>query len=119
MVAVVNGALLQIIMCARVLYGMSKRQMLPALFSRVHPRTRTPHVATVLVGVCVMIFALTLPLVTLAKITSTAILGVFSLVNASLLRLNWRAREKATWQIVLPLLGMGICIAFIIVQLLV
>ena len=119
MVAVVNGALLQIIMCARVLYGMSKRQMLPALFSRVHPRTRTPHVATVLVGVCVMIFALTLPLVTLAKITSTAILGVFSLVNASLLRLNWRAREKTTWQIVLPLLGMGICIAFIIVQLLV
>lgn len=66
-----------------------------------------------------MIFALTLPLVTLAKITSTAILGVFSLVNASLLRLNWREPEKTFWQIVLPTTGLCICIAFIILQLLV
>ena len=118
-VAVVNGALLQIIMSARVLYGMSRHQMLPAIFSRVHPRTRTPHIATALVAISVIIFALALPLVTLAKITSTAILGVFSLVNAALLRLNWQAREKTIWQIVLPSLGMSICIAFIIVQLLV
>ncbi len=119
LVAVINGALLQIIMCARVLYGMGKQHMLPGLFSRVHPRTRTPHIATLLVGICVMIFALTLPLVTLAKITSTAILGVFSLVNASLLRLNWRAPEKTVWQIVLPTTGTCICIAFIVLQLLV
>lgn len=119
LVALINGALLQIIMCARVLYGMSKRHMLPGLFSRVHPRTRTPHIATILVGICVMVFALTLPLVTLAKITSTAILGVFTLVNASLLKLSWRAREKTVAQIVLPTLGMVICISFIILQLLV
>lgn len=119
LVAVINGALLQIIMCARVLYGMGKRAMLPAVFARVHPRTQTPVFATVLVGICVLLFALTLPLATLAKITSTLILGVFTLINAALLTLNWRSHQRALTELSLPAIGMFICIIFVILQFLV
>lgn len=115
-VAVINGALLQIIMCSRVLYGMGKRAMLPAVFGQVHPQSQTPVFATLLVGSCVMIFALTLPLVTLAKITSTLILGVFSLVNAALLTLNWRGHQRALNELALPAVGMFICIIFVVLQ---
>ncbi len=119
LVAVVNGALLQIIMCARVLYGMGKRQMVPAVLASVHSGTQTPVLATLLVGMLVLIFALTLPLVTLAKMTSTMILGVFTLVNGALLTLNWRTGHRGTIELLLPATGVLICLIFIIVQLLV
>ena len=116
LVAVVNGALLQIIMCARVLYGMSKRGMINKRLARVHPGTQTPVLATILIGVCVLAFALTLPLVTLAKITSTLILGVFTLVNAALVNLNWKDGRRTLSELSLPGAGTLICIVFIIVQ---
>ncbi len=119
LVAVINGALLQIMMCARVLYGMSKRAMLPRVFAQVHERTQTPVIATLLVGICVLTFALILPLVTLAKITSTLILGVFTLVNAALLTLNWRTEQRTLSQISIPAIGMVICIIFILLQFLI
>ena len=119
LVAVVNGALLQIIMCARVLYGMGKRNMVPRPLARVHGGTQTPVLATILVGACVLIFALTLPLVTLAKITSTLILGVFSLVNGALLTLNWRTNHRTMTELLLPAIGVVICLVFIFVQILV
>jgi len=118
MVAIINGALLQIIMCARVLYGMGKRGMIPAALAKVHDHTQTPVFATLLVGTCVMIFALALPLVTLAKITSLFILSVFTLVNASLLALNWRSKQRTFMQLLLPATGAVICITFILLHLL-
>ncbi|HDN25625.1 MAG TPA: amino acid permease [Thioploca sp.] len=117
MVAVINGALLQIIMCARVLYGMGKRGMVPVVLARVHEHTQTPIIATLLVGSGVMVFALMLPLITLAKMTSLFILCVFTLVNAALLTLNWRSNQRTLTQLSLPASGALICIAFIILQL--
>jgi basic amino acid/polyamine antiporter, APA family len=119
LVAVVNGALLQIIMCARVLYGMGKRHMVPGALARVHSGTQTPVFATLLVGACVLVFALTLPLVTLAKITSTLVLGVFSLVNGALLVLNWRTDHRTVTELLLPAIGVIICLIFMLVQILV
>ena len=47
--AVINGALIQIIMASRVFYGMSNRGWLPDIFSQVYQRTQTPVFATVFV----------------------------------------------------------------------
>ena len=88
--AVINGALIQIIMASRVLYGMASQGWLPGVFASVHPATRTPLVATSLIGLAILIMALWLPLVTLAEITSLITLTVFSLVNLSL----WRVKRR-------------------------
>lgn len=117
LIAVINGALLQIIMSARVLYGMGKQDLVPGLLARVHPRTQTPVIATLLVGGLVVAFALLLPLVTLAKITSTLILSVFTLVNAALLTLNYRTGPKTFTALSIPLAGTAVSGIFLMMQL--
>jgi amino acid transporter len=93
MLAVVNGALIQIIMVSRVCYGMGNRGWAPGWLARVHPVTRTPLIATVLVTVLVMLVALWLPLESLARATSFFILLVFILVNLSLWRIKHRGHD--------------------------
>jgi len=77
-------------MAARVLYGMSRQGWIPAVFGKVHRRTRTPFAATLLVAGSVLVLALVVPLVELAKATSFVILIVFVLVHAALLNLKRR-----------------------------
>ncbi len=86
--AVLNGALIQMIMASRMLYGMGQAGWLPRSFARISERTRTPVVATATIVAGVLLFALWLPLVTLAKLTSFAILLVFVLVNLALIRIK-------------------------------
>jgi len=90
-VAVINGALIQIIMASRVLYGLSNQGWLPAIFASLHPRTRTPVVATAFVSALVLALALALTLVRLAELTSTITLIIFALVNLALMRVKARA----------------------------
>lgn len=89
--AVVNGALVQIIMGSRVFYGMSREGWLHRALGRVHVRTRTPLLATALVTALVLVLALWLPLVTLAKATSFIILIVFAIINLALVRIKLRS----------------------------
>ncbi|MDJ0926035.1 MAG: APC family permease [Gammaproteobacteria bacterium] len=89
-VAVINGALIQIIMASRIFYGMSRNGWLPAALSVVHPRTHTPLRSTFLAGAIVLALALLLPLVSLAKTTSAMVLVVFTLVNLCLWRIKTR-----------------------------
>lgn len=91
LVAVINGALIQIIMVSRVCYGMGRRGWAPAWLARVHPATRTPVRATLLVSALVIVMALWLPLESLARATSYCILLVFVLVNLAL----WRIRQRS------------------------
>jgi amino acid transporter len=88
MFAVINGALIQIIMSSRVCYGMARRRWLPAVFGRINAGTRTPLFATLVVSMAVLVMALWLPIGTLAKSTSYFLLLVFALVNLSLWRLK-------------------------------
>ncbi len=88
--AVINGALIQIVMASRVLYGMAGQGWIPQWLAAVHPLTRTPLQSTLVIGVVILVLALWLPLVTLAKITSLVTLIVFSLVNLSL----WRIKQR-------------------------
>jgi len=95
MLAVINGALIQIIMASRVCYGMAVRRWLPVLFSRVNAVTRTPLLATLIVTLLVLLMALWLPIETLAKSTSYFLLLVFTLVNLSLWRLKYTTKTPA------------------------
>lgn len=111
--AVVNGALVQVIMASRLLYGVGREAWLPArpsaALAYVHPRTRTPLVTTALVGGLVLVFALTVSLANLAKATSFIMLIVFTIVHAALLQLKRTAPLPAGVRGVplgLPLLGL-------------
>jgi amino acid transporter len=50
MFAVINGALIQIIMVSRILYGISRQIWLPNFLSGVHLKTSTPINATIFTG---------------------------------------------------------------------
>lgn len=116
--AVVNGAMIQIIMAARVLYGMSREGWLPG-FARLHARTRTPILATVVVTAIVLALSLWLDIVVLAKATSFIILIVFALINISLLRVQRRAhapygvRGYPVW---IPALGVATTLGLLLFQ---
>lgn len=96
MVAITNGALTQIIMASRMLYGMARRKLLPARFARINARTQTPVFNTWLVTATIMCFALWLPVVTLAQLTSSIMMLVFALVNISLLSVKTHASRDAS-----------------------
>lgn len=87
-ISVLNGALIQIIMASRVLYGLSHRNLLPAWLGAVHPRTRAPVSSTLLCAAVVAILTSTFPLTGLAEATSIVALTIFTIVNAALLRLK-------------------------------
>lgn len=92
LISVVNGALIQIIMASRVLYGMSQKQWLPAKIGEVNAKTHTPLIATGIVTGAILIFSLLLPLLSLAKITSFITLNIFMLINFALLKIKFSQR---------------------------
>ena len=117
--AVINGALIQIIMASRVCYGMGCKRWLPLIFARVHAVTRTPVVATVSVSTAVLVMALYLPIETLAKSTSYFLLLVFCLVNLSLWRLKTRGEQPVGIVCVprwIPVAGFTASLAFVLLQ---
>ena len=119
MFAVINGALIQIIMASRVCYGMGRKHWLPAVFARVNRLTRTPVVATGVVSVLVLVMALWLPIETLAKATSYFLLIVFALVNLALWRLKRDvAHPPGIIRIPLwvPVTGFFASAAFVVIQ---
>jgi amino acid transporter len=118
--AVVNGALIQIIMATRVLYGMSREGWLHVALGRVHPKRRTPLLATGFVTLSVLVLALWLPLVTLAKATSFITLVAFCFFNLALLRVKRRDPRPAGMRIYpvwIPWAGFISSFAFVIYQL--
>ena len=88
--SIINGVLIQTVMASRILYGMSRSRWLPNWLGVVHPRTRTPINATLVVMLVILSFALLLPLLSLAKLTSFISLSIFSLINLALVRIKWR-----------------------------
>jgi amino acid transporter len=117
--AIVNGALIQIIMGARVLYGMAREGLAPQALSSINIKTKTPIITTLLVSILVLIFALWLPLLTLAKLTSFIVLIIFLLVNLSLWRIkhvNKADYENSIHSINFPIIGALFCLFLIVFQ---
>jgi len=91
--AALNGVLAQMVMAARVLFGLGRRSSAFSVFHHAHPRLGTPVLATVMVGSAVIIGALALPVARLAEVTSTVLLMGFVLVNAALIAMKRREPE--------------------------
>ena len=119
MFAVVNGALIQLIMASRLLYGMGSRGWIPRWFSKIHPPTRTPVNSTLLVVALMMFFSIMLPMVTLAEMTSFLILIVFALINLALIKIKQKqpapegVRVFSVW---IPKLGFATTVLFLLLN---
>jgi APA family basic amino acid/polyamine antiporter len=72
----------------RIFYTMAGDGLLPAVFSRLHPRFQTPVVATWLLGAIVSVIAAFVPLALLGELVSIGTLFAFILVCASVLYLR-------------------------------
>ena len=86
--AILNGALIQIIMASRIFYGMANKGWLWKGLAVVSDKTQTPVRATWLIIIIIMSLALWFPLESLARATSYLVLIVFTLVNAALLSIK-------------------------------
>ena len=75
---------------ARVWFSMSRDGLLPKMFSRVHPRFRTPAVATWIAGFVVGIPAGILDIGTLSDLSNIGTLFAFVLVSIGVIILRYR-----------------------------
>jgi amino acid transporter len=97
MFAVINSALINMLMASRLLYGMANERILPKIFGTVHPFRRTPWVSiliTSLIAALLLIATAGTGAVTkLGGTTALLLLCVFTVVNIALLVLR---KDKVT-----------------------
>ncbi len=79
---------------ARVWFAMSRDGLLPRIFSRVHPRFRTPDFSTLIAGFVVGVPAGLLDIGTLADLSNIGTLFAFTLVAGGVLILRYREPNR-------------------------
>jgi APA family basic amino acid/polyamine antiporter len=117
--AIGNTALLNYVMGSRLLYGMSRQGLLPAMVGKVHATRRTPHIAIMILFVVVTALILSGSVKQLAESTVLLLLMVFSVVNVSLVVLKTRKGEPTGGfevPLVIPILGAIVCLILIAVR---
>ena len=115
LLALSNGALINLIMASRLLYGMSRERVLPRPFGTVLPERRTPWVAIAFVTVLAAVLVITGNLEKLADTTVALLVIVFAIVNVTVLVLRREEVEhdhfRVPWP--LPVIGVAISIALL------
>jgi APA family basic amino acid/polyamine antiporter len=100
---------------SRIFFAMSRDGLLPPLFSRLHPRFRTPHLSTMVVGVLVAIVAAIFPIDELARFVSIGTLAAFVMVSIGVIVLRRTEPDmhrpfRCPWVPVLPILCILACL---------
>ena len=116
LLALSNGALINMIMSSRLLYGMSRERIMPAPLGIVHPGRRTPWVAILFTTAIAVALILTADLAALAETTVALLVIVFAIVHASVLALRRKDdvdhdHFRVPW--IVPVIGIGISAALL------
>jgi APA family basic amino acid/polyamine antiporter len=96
---------------ARIGFALSRDGLLPGWFAGVHPRYRTPHRATLVLGVVTALSAGLFPLATVARVVNAGMLSAFVVICGAVIVLR-RARPalkrsfRVPWVPVVPVIGM-------------
>ncbi len=114
--ALANGALINMIMASRLVYGMSEQGIVPKAFGHVLSGRRTPWTAILFTTILAMILVSTGELGSLADTTVMLLLAVFAIVNVSVLVLRGDEVDHEHFRAptVLPALGAIVSIALIV-----
>src|ERR687898_377705 len=100
---------------SRVAFAMSRDNLLPLWFSRVHSTFRTPYRITIITGIVSALLAFFLPLVTLGELVNIGTLAAFVLVSIGVMVLR-RTRPdlprafKVPGYPVVPILSVIACV---------
>ncbi len=117
-VATLNGIVIQIVMAARVLYGLGKQGSIPAFFAKINVKTKTPVLSTTLITGIILVLALFFPIGSLAQTTTRLILLVFALINLSLIVIKIRQTQAPsgiyTVRIWVPAGGLLTCLIMLV-----
>jgi APA family basic amino acid/polyamine antiporter len=100
----------------RIFYSMSNDGLLPPVFSRVHPKFKTPYISTILTGSVALIFAGILPISVLSELVSIGTLLAFTIVCIGIIVLRKTRPEikrpfRTPWVPLIPILGAAVCLA--------
>jgi APA family basic amino acid/polyamine antiporter len=103
---------------SRVFYSMSRDGLLPAIFSEVHPKYKTPYKANLIILILVGAFAAFIPGDIVGDMTSIGTLFAFILVCAAVIILRKTNPElprqfKTPLVPLVPILGIIVCAAMI------
>jgi basic amino acid/polyamine antiporter, APA family len=104
---------------SRVFFSMSKDGLLPALFSKVHTKFRTPWISSLTVGTFVAALAASLPINVLDEMVSIGTLLAFVIVCAGVWLIRRRNPElhrpfKTPWVPFVPIMGILISMAMMV-----
>ncbi|GAB3754611.1 amino acid permease [Lysobacter olei] len=88
LVGLSSVVLVMIIGQPRIFMIMARDGLLPAVFTRIHPKHRTPHINTVITGIGIALLAAVFPLDILGELTSMGTLIAFAAVCAGVLILR-------------------------------
>jgi len=116
LMAVANGALINMIMASRIVYGMAKEGIVARGFARVLPGRRTPVAGILFTTAIAVVLVSTGDVGTLADTTVLLLLFVFTIVNAAVLVLRREDVDHEHFQApsVLPVLGALVSVALIV-----
>jgi APA family basic amino acid/polyamine antiporter len=111
----VSVVIASIIGQVRIFYSMARDGLLPAAFGRIHPKTNTPIVATLVTGVVAAVTAALLPLQLLGDLISMGTLLAFAMVCTGIMILRRIAPDqprpfRTPWVPFVPLMGIAICV---------
>ncbi len=99
----------------RIWFAMSRDGLLPPIFSRLHPRYRTPHISTWIAGLAAGLPAGIWDIGTFADLTNIGTLFAFVVVSAGVILLRRRQPERrrtfrVPWVPLLPLVSIASCL---------
>jgi amino acid transporter len=121
--AVANSALINMMMASRLIYGMSKQNVLPPVFARVLPGRRTPWTAIILTTAIALGLASFVSLdpknplaLLLGGTTSLLLLAVFAVVNVAVLVLRKQPVDHKHFRTptFLPVIGAIACVYLVL-----
>jgi len=99
----------------RIFFSMSRDGLLPAQFSRVHPKYKTPHVTTLWTGIVVATISAFAHINEIVELTNIGTLFAFVLVCAGVIILRYRDPDRprafrTPFVPLVPLLGIACCV---------
>jgi amino acid transporter len=115
LLALSNGALINMIMASRLLYGMAQEGVVPGPFAKVLPSRRTPWFAIAFTSAIAAVLVATGDLGSLADTTVALLVVVFGIVNVCVLVLRRDPVDHEHFVVpsFVPVAGVGISLALL------
>ena len=119
MIAITNTTLVSVVTQSRILYGMAREDVVPAVFTKIHPTRRSPVVALVFSAVVVAALLVIGDVLSrvdpeldivgrLATVTVVFLLFIYALVIISALKLRGDGETADSYRANTPLLYLGV-----------